>query len=121
LLKIHLCDGRTLTFDLSDPKQAEKWFRDAASENFQKKISGASISYNGVEFALPRPTGFGRIHLSAEHLQANPEKRSYGGEVICCLAGDVSVRVLVHAKQKAMKVELARPGNLRFSSDSRRV
>lgn len=116
MLKVNLTDGRTLRFDLTNPAEAVAWADLARNHAFQAQITGLTVACNGVSYSLPRPKDFGEgIFLFAEAVEEDPEQRIKGGERLFCHAGDVQVAMLVHAAQRAARVDVTRLGRQRYN------
>lgn len=116
MLKVNLNDGRTLRYDLNNPAEAADWTSLARNHSFQAQITGLSIALNGVSYSLPRPKEFGGdIFLYAERVEEDLEHRIKGGERAICNAGDTQIVLMVHANQRALRVDVTRPGKQRFN------
>lgn len=110
MLRVHLTDGRTLRFDLSDERQASKWLEQIKDTTFQACVTGLTLQCNGTQLSLTRPGGYERVWMFAEHLPAVQEQRFKGGERIICQADETRTTVMVHAEQRAARVSLFKPG-----------
>lgn len=118
MLKVNLTDGRTLRYDLSNPKDATAWAELARNHAFQNQITGLTVACNGVSYSLPRPRDFkDTMFLFAEYVPENLEQRIKGGERLLCYAGDVQVALLAHAAQRAVRVDVTRVGKMRYSAN----
>lgn len=116
MLKVNLNDGSTLSYDLNNPADAAEWAANARNHSFQAQITGLTIALNGVSYSLPRPKDFGEeIFLFGEAIEADPERRVKGGEAVYCHAGDTQVVLMVHAAQRAARVDVTRPGKQRYN------
>lgn len=121
VLKVNLNDGRTLRYDLNSSADAADWASLARNHAFQAQITGLSISLNGVSYSLPRPKDFGdEIFLFAEHIEEDRGGRIKGGERAFCNAGNTQVVLMVHASQRAVRVDVTRPGKMRYNPYHRR-
>ena len=113
MLKVHLADGQTLSFDLGDEEQARKWLECAASARFQAAVTGLALQHNGVQIALPRPRGFSTLFMFAEHVDS--EGRAKEADRVICYAGDVGVTATAHSGQRSVRVDVAKCGQLRYN------
>lgn len=110
MLQVHLSDGRTLRFDLSDSSQAAEWTRIARDAHYQSAIRGITLQNNGVQYSATRPSGFNRIWFFAEYLEPVPERKFKGGERIVEQVDSIRLTIMSHAEQKAVRVNLTNPG-----------
>jgi hypothetical protein len=115
MLKVHLCDGKTLNFDLGDVDQAKTWFRNLRDQSFQSRITALTVAHRGVQYSVPRPKGFDSVSFFAENVPVVPESKIKGGERVVCLAGEVRAVVMVHREQRAARLSLFRLGKQRFN------
>ncbi len=115
MLKVHLCDGKTLNVDLEDREQARAWFRSLRDLEFQGRITALTISHRGVQYSIPRPKGFDSVSFFAENVPVVPESKIKGGERVVCLAGEVRAVAMVHREQRAARLSLFRLGKQRFN------
>ncbi len=114
MLKVHLKDGRTLRFDLSDEQQARDWIANAGDLDFQSRITGVAIHHRGVQYSVPRPDG-NDVFMFAERVEPDRERRIKGGERLICQTGDMRLTMMVHEAQKAARVNLVRTGTQRYN------
>lgn len=110
MLRVHLADGTTLRFELSDESQAAEWIGLAGDWGFQSKIRALTIQHNGVQYSLPSPPGFERVFMYAEQLEPNGQQRFKGGERIVCQADNVRAILMVHDAQRASRLSLSKTG-----------
>ena len=110
MLRVHLTDGRTLCFDIEDPRQAAEWLERAQDLGFQDTIRGLTVQHNGVQYSMPRPAGFARVWLFAEAMPPDPELKFKGGERIIGQADNVRAILMVHEAQRAARISLSKPG-----------
>lgn len=120
MLRVHLTDGRTLRFDLSDDRQAEQWLGRVSDAKFQADITGLTLQTNGTQLSLTKPSGYERIWMFAERLLADPDQRFKGGERIVCQADETRTVVMMHAAQRAARVSLFKPGTQCYNPVERR-
>lgn len=106
MLKVNLCDGKTLQFDLADDAQARAWGLLAEAPHFQQSITALTLSSNGVTYSLPRPRVESTVELDADVVPANPEKKIKGGQRIRCTAGPIELTIMVHSGQRAVRIDL---------------
>lgn len=114
MFKVHTCDGLTSRIDLSDHEQAQEWLRKLKDPEFQARISGFTVTENGVQYSLPKPLGFDRVSYLPEIVDPDPDRKVKGGERITCFAGDIRAIIMVHREQRAARVSLRRIGKRRF-------
>lgn len=115
MLKVHLQDGSTLTFDLTNPRQAQEWTKAFSSHSFQRSISGMTVLKDGEQYSLSRPAGFTKLFLSAEMLSEEAERRFKGGERIVCQADGVRLSAMIHHGQRAVRLTLVKTGELAYN------
>ncbi len=115
MLKIHTRDGATTKVDLEDEGQAKEWMQRLSDPRFQASITGLTLSHAGVQYSIPRPTGFDPVSFLAELIEPNGDRRIKGGERITLLAGDVRASLMIHKEQRAARLSLFRMGKQRFS------
>lgn len=113
MLTVNLFDGETLRFDMQKQEDAERWSTLSRDHAFQSRIRGLALIQNGVNYALPRPTGFDAIFFAAEPLEAEGVKK--GVEQLICHAGDIQVRLVAHNDPRASRVDIARIGRMRYN------
>lgn len=118
MLKIHLASGETRTVDLSDPTQA----RDVVGwlKANQANVTGIAVQEQGVQYSLPRPLAvdFREVAWEVERVAPDPEKRIKGATRVICLADETQVVLTCHQAQRAMRVDLSRPGRRVFDPRS---
>ena len=114
-MKVHLRSGETLQFDLKDEQQARAWLDRARTHAFQKEITALTILQSGVQYSLPCPKNLDPVFLYAEVVAADAERKVKGGERIIAQAGEVSVAVMVHAAQRAVRVDVTRIGKRTYN------
>lgn len=115
MLKIHLSDGRTLSFDLSDPDKAKEWLSLVRKLGFQDSIRGMTVQHNGGSYSLTRPDSFHHLWLFAEHLEPEQSKKFKGGKRLICQADDVRVSMMIHEASRAVRVSLSKTGTQRYN------
>ena len=116
MLKVNLSDGSTLRYDLNDPADVQAWTEKAKNHSFQSKITGLTVALNGVSYSLPRPKDFGEeVFLYGEKVEPDIDNRIKGGEAVVCHAGDIQVVLMVHSSQRAARVDVTRPGKMRYN------
>jgi hypothetical protein len=115
MLKVHTTDGATTRIDLEDEEQAKAWIRRQGDPVFQAEVSGLTISSKGVQYSLPRPTGFDNVFFLAEEVKPDEEKRSKGGERIVVIVDDVRITMMVHAAQRSARIAITKMGKQKFN------
>jgi len=110
MLKIHLSDGRTLSFDLSDPVKAKEWLNLVRTTGFQESIRGMTIQHNGSSYSLSRPDSFRHLWLFAEHLEPDLNAKFKGGKRLVCQADETRITMMIHESSRAVRVSLSRTG-----------
>jgi len=96
-----MSDGLTHEVDLNDEGQLKEWLGKFHDPEFQERIRGLTVIQKGVQYSVPRPTGFATSTLAAEPLEAGK-----GGERIVLVTEDVKLNVVIHAGQRAARVSL---------------
>lgn len=115
MLRVHLTTGKTLCFNLDDKEQAKQWFSFSKDSSFQNIITGLTISHNGTQYSVPRPEGYDKIFMTAEHLDSVSSKKFKGGERIITQIDDTRVIVMVHLTQRATRISLTKTGKSVFN------
>jgi hypothetical protein len=118
LIKVHLKNGRTLSYDLQDSEQASKWVSDSREINFQSQITGIGIVFNSQWFALPLPKKFRQFHFEASLIESKKNTGPrFKGEKVQCFADDVLASIVVYwgQKPKMSKFDVVRIGRRRFN------
>lgn len=110
MLRVHLSDGKTLSFDLSDSDKAREWLDLVRKTDFQESIRGMTIQHNGGSYSLSRPESFRHLWLFAEQLEPELSSKFKGGNRLVCQADDVRIAVMVHESQRAIRVGLTKTG-----------
>jgi len=77
-----------------------------------------TIVNNGVSYSVPKPKDFYNVSFSAEEIEYNLEKKLKGGEKIVCHAGDTELTVVTYNSQKAVRVDLSKPGRRTFNPNN---
>jgi hypothetical protein len=117
VLKVHLADGRTLSFELGDEAQRGAWERSAQSSTFQSTIRGVALLHNRTLHTLPLPKQFKSLRFSAELITSKGEGgERVTGERVVCQADAVRVSITAYYTQtpKMVRVDVARTGRMRF-------
>lgn len=118
MLKVHVTDGRTLSFDLNDEGQRGEWDRLAASSAFQSTIRGVALLHNHTLHVVTLPKGFRSLRFSAELLkQRAGGKEQVLGEVVVCQADMIRTSLTVFYKptSRVARVDTVRSGRQRFN------
>lgn len=125
MLKIHTKDGQTATLDLADGEQARAWLKRAALPAYQERLTGLTLIEShvaraacdcgrkclcdlGVQISVPRPRGFRRVELAAEHVA--PAQGIRGGERTLVYCDNVVLSVMAHAEQPAIRIMVTKLG-----------
>ncbi len=69
----------------------------------------------GVQHSLSRPQGFDDVFYQPEQVEPDPRIKLRGGERIVCYAGNDRVAMMVHPRQPASRVTLAKTGKRRYN------
>lgn len=115
MIKIHLKDGKTLSFISSDPAQISKCMDLLSTAHFQENISGFTITNQGVSYSIPKPRDFGSSFMTIEAVQTEKEKLIKGYERVICHTGDIGISVTTYNSQKAARVDVTRPGRQTYN------
>lgn len=124
LIKVHLRNGETLSFDLHIPKEADRWGERSSDMNFQKEITGIGIIFNSHWYTLPFPKKFRNVFFEAElveNTKKNKDDNKFVGERIKCFADNVLICLMVYygKRPKMSRVDLIHCGKRRFNPDMR--
>ena len=117
---MNLRNGRTLSYDLTESDQFEKWRLDSSYADFQSQITAIGIVFNSQWFALPLPKKFRQCHFEAGLVESNrKESPRYTGEKVQCYADDVLISVQVYwgHKPKMSRIDIIRVGRRRFNPE----
>lgn len=120
MLKIHLSDGITLSFDLSDPCKAKEWLDLVGKPEFQESIRGMTIQHNGGSYSLSRPDSFHDLWLFAEYLEPDLSTKFKGGKRLVCRADDVQLVLMVHEDSRAIRASLTKQDVQCYNHEKRR-
>lgn len=118
MIKVQLKSGETLSYDLLDKDQEEKWKKDSRNIEFQTQITAIGIIFNSQWFSLPLPKRFRQCHFEASLVESNKENApKYTAEQVRCYADDVLISVKVYwgRKPKMSRVDIVRVGRRRFN------
>lgn len=110
MIQVHLSDGRTLKFDLSDREQRDEWVRLAKDSKFQSSVRAVTLQDQGVRYSFTRPSGFSRVWVFSEYLPPDSDKGFRGGERVTIQSDAIRSTLLVHAEQKAARIDMIRLG-----------
>jgi len=115
MLKINLDDGRTLSYDLTDPIESRIWRLWQADPQLQHQITGMGIHHDGVFHVLPIPVRFRRRSFSARLLG---EAEKPVGEQVICQADAVRITMSVYRQNgmrpKMVRVDVVQTGTARW-------
>lgn len=114
MLTIYTRDGLATKVDLQDETAAREWLEHLSDPVFQGEITGLTVGHKGVQYSLPRPSGFGSVRYEAESLAPEPSKGLRGGERVQCFADGVRVSLMVHEAHRAVRVSLSKVGKRRY-------
>lgn len=114
-LVIRTSDGRTLKFDLKDHLRAKEWFKLREQPKFQDAISGITLQDKGLQYSLRRPEKFDEVFFDAYVVGPNRGERFKGGTKVICIAGDVTISLLVHEEEKAGRFSIVRTGKQKYN------
>lgn len=115
MLKIHTTDGLTTRIDITDKEQTKEWLKKMNDQEFQNTISAITIAHKGVQYSLPRPSGFSKTFFQVERIESDPSRKIKGGERIVCMADGVRIVMMVHRAQRAVRVSVIKTGKQRFN------
>jgi len=115
LLKIHLSNGKTLSFNLCEQANAKELMELFKAKDFQESIRGMTVLHKGVSYSLVRPTGFSDVFFLAEDVAADPESKIKGGERITCFVDNLRLGLMVHQAQRSVRVSVAKVGRQRYN------
>lgn len=115
MLKIHLSDGKTLSFDLLEKANAQELMGLLKEKDFQDSIRGMTILHKGVSYSLVKPNGFSQVFFLAEEVAQDSDSRIKGGERITCFADNLRLGVMVHRAQRSVRVAATKVGKQRYN------
>lgn len=117
MLKVHISDGRTLSFELGDEAQREEWEKLSASSAFQESIRGVALLHNRTLNTLPLPKQFRTRRFSAGLISAREKDgERVLGERVVCQADTVRVSITAYYTRtpKMVRVDVVRSGWMRY-------
>jgi len=117
---VNLKNGRTVSYDLTEKEQLDKWNHDSSTVDFQSQITAIGIIFNSQWFALPTPKKFRQLHFGANLVESKKKDSTrYTGERIQCFADDVLISVVVYwgHKPKMSRIDVIRVGRRRFNPE----
>ena len=123
MLKIHLADGKTLSFELGDEAQRKAWEELSASNAFQATIRGVALLHNRTLHTMPLPKQFKTLRFSAGLFTSKASGgEKIAGERVTCQADAVRVSITAYYTQtpKMVRVDVVRSGWQRFDSSTQR-
>lgn len=115
MLKVHLSNGITDSFDLTDLKQIDNLIYKLKKNDYQFSITALSICHDGSTYSISRPKGYRNIIFHPEYIKPKNNGKIKGGFKITCFADDSKLTIMVH-RSNAIKVDLAKIGNQVYSS-----
>lgn len=115
MLKIHLSNGKTLSFDFLEQANARELMELLKRKEFQESIRGMTVLHKGVSYSLVRPIGFSQVFFLAEEVAQDPDSKIKGGERITCFADNLRLGVMVHRAQRSVRVAATKVGKQRFN------
>lgn len=102
MLRVHLADGRTVSFELRDEREVARWLRLIEDPAFASRVTAATIEVNGAAHTLVAPRGF----QGAPSFKVEADER---GEKLAISVDDVTATVTAHSGQhRACRVSLER-------------
>ena len=104
MLKVNLTDGRTLRYDLTKADDVAAWTVISNDFVFQSKITGISLLHKGVVYALPRPKNQPTALATADLYCLDDSVKGY--ERCIWQVGPIKIILIVHASQKAARVDV---------------
>ena len=116
MLKVNLKNGSTLTRDLFDETDQERW-RELANGNGGASIRALGIHDQGVMYALPFPVRFRRIQFDAEGIRQNERPVA---EKVLCYADDIRITMTVYKKTRMSRIDVDKVGRLAYRAKTRR-
>jgi hypothetical protein len=120
VLKVNTASGETRSFALDEPAGAEAWRVASADGEFQRSIRGAALLVAGRLHTFPRPRRFRAVVLLAEVVY-DPDGQIVA-ERAMWRADDVVVTAVAYTREPFVtRVDVDRPGVLRFAAPARKV
>jgi len=120
---VNLKDGTTVSFDLKDPVDHERWKQMAASNSFQNEMTGVGIIFNSHWYTLPLPKRFRQISFQAELVENSkkdaPPDRRWVGERVKVYVDDVLVSLLVYYgnRPRMSRIDVVKVGKRRYNPE----
>jgi len=117
---VNLKNGNTLSYDLMEDDQRDKWEKDSSSVDYQMQITAIGIVFNSQWFALPMPKKFRQHHFDASLVTSNKKGTPhYTGEKVQCYVDDILISVQVYwgHKPKMSRIDVIRVGRRRYNPD----
>ena len=118
MIKVNCKNGKTLSFNLADDKEANEWQKLSGEGEFQSQITGIGILYNTQWHTLPMPKRFRRIDVKAELIRVQKEgiMREIG-ERIVYQADDIQISLIVYYgnRPKMARIDVKKIGKKRFT------
>ncbi len=111
MLKVHLSDGRTLTFDLHSQEQAAEWLAKVKTHKFQEEIRAVVLHVSGHQYILTKPVDLSPVFFNAEVFDWKGKEV----ETAICISGEIAVKLTSHSNQKALRIAISREGKQRFN------
>lgn len=126
MIKVNMSDGKTLSFDLRNKEELDKWKQLCSTSEFQKTIRGVGIVYNTQWYAIPVPKKFKQINYDADIVLNQREKdleKQVVGERLICQVDDVQITLLVYYgnRPKMSRLDIVKIGKQKFINVTRPV
>jgi len=119
LIKVHIKDGVTQSFDMEVAgriQACEVYLKEQAAQ-----ISGMAIHHRKVMHTFPIPKKFKAIRFGAKMVvgDSGKYKGKRIGEYISCQADDIRITLLVYYTNNMARVDVVKVGKPRYSPDSK--
>ena len=113
MLKVHISNGQTLSFDLRDDAQRAEWEQSCATDAFQQSITGVALLHNKTLHVLPLPKQFKKRHFTAGLLKTEgSDGERVLGEQVTCQADNVRMCITAYYTRtpKMVRFDVIRTG-----------
>ena len=118
MIKVHLRDGKTLSFDLTVDDERKRWEEMSSHREFTEMVTGMGVLHDKHWHTLPSPKMFHRYEYGAELVRTVKNGvETNVGERVTLQADDVRVTLMVYFghRPKMARVDMKRIGKQRFS------
>jgi len=112
MLRVHLADGKTMSWDITADGQLDELLERLRSQTFQKSITAITVQMNGHPCTMSRPKRAKDIEITAQRIEPNGKVK--GGVRLTCQFDDARTVIMAHANG-AVKVVTDKVGWQKFN------